>query len=699
MSITKHKGLLELTRTLLLQQTMTSLLETLTQVVQGAGIADAVTLVLFDIQALDNKSERVSFYGIDPHHQPVSYEDETLLATGPVQALLSNPKIQVWRSDALHLHFPQLSALNLYPAFSGYCLVPLVASSGLLGGCEFTRQKATPFSEEDKNGLHELCMLAAIAVEQIQLRENAVFQQSQLRHERDDFRILVDITNAVLSKLDLDELTGEIANTIHHFFHINAISIVLCDADKDSEQASVYATHYIQTHVAEREQSRMTLGGSLEQQVMKSGEMLLTNARPSEEFRRDESTLFQLLWRDQTKTLCILPLRFGHKTLGVLKLAQCQPDNFNTANLRVLQQIAERIAIAVDNALAYQEIKSLKEKLQHENLYLTEQINSNNPDFSDIVGRSPSMSAVLKQVEIVAKSDCSVLILGETGTGKELIARAIHNLGDRRNQRMVKMNCAAMPAGLMESDLFGHEKGSFTGATAQRMGRFELADKGTLFLDEVGEIPIELQPKLLRILQEQEFERVGGNKLISVDVRMIAATNRDLRQMVADKEFRSDLYYRLNVFPIVIPPLRERPEDIPQLVKFLTYKIAKRMKRTIDSIPAQTLRLLSRMPWPGNVRELENVIERAVLLTRGTVLDLQLPELNYPLPMAHVVTPSVRESAPAPQLSDDDERERILLVLKETNGVVAGPRGAAQRLGLKRTTLLSRMKKLGIAAH
>nr|WP_112290076.1 formate hydrogenlyase transcriptional activator FlhA [Rahnella sp. AN3-3W3] len=694
MSITKHKGLLELTRTLLLQQTMTSLLETLTQVAQGAGIADSVTLVLFD-----NNSERVSFYGIDPHHQPVSYEDETLLATGPVHALLNNPKTQVWRSDALHLRYPQLSALNLYPPFSGYCLVPLLASSGLLGGCEFTRQNATPFSEEDKNGLHELCMLAAIAVEQIQLRENALFQQSQLRHERDDFRILVDITNAVLSKLDLDELTGEIAKTIHHFFHINAISIVLCDADKDSEQASVYATHYVQTHVAEREQSRMMLNGSLEQQVMKSGEMLLTNVRPAEEFGSDESTLFQLLWRDQTQTLCILPLRFGHKTLGVLKLAQCQPDNFNTANLHVLQQIAERIAIAVDNALAYQEIKSLKEKLQHENLYLTEQINSNNPDFSDIVGRSPSMSAVLKQVEIVAKSDCSVLILGETGTGKELIARAIHNLGDRRDQRMVKMNCAAMPAGLMESDLFGHEKGSFTGATAQRMGRFELADKGTLFLDEVGEIPIELQPKLLRILQEQEFERVGGNKLISVDVRMIAATNRDLRQMVADKEFRSDLYYRLNVFPIVIPPLRERPEDIPQLVKFLTYKIAKRMKRTIDSIPAETLRLLSRMPWPGNVRELENVIERAVLLTRGTVLDLQLPELNYPLPMTPVVTPSVRESAPAPQLSEDDERARILQVLKETNGVVAGPRGAAQRLGLKRTTLLSRMKKLGIAAH
>jgi len=693
MSVTKHQGLLELTRTLLLQQTMTSLMETLTQVVQKTGIADAVTLVLFD-----SNSDRVSFYGIDPHHQPVNYEDETLLATGPVHALLNNPKTQVWRSEALNLRYPQLAALSLHPPFTDYCLVPLLASSGLLGGCEFTRQQERPFSEEDKTGLQELCMLAAIAVEQIQLREKALFQQSLLRHERDDFRILVDITNAVLSKLDLDELTGEIAKTIHHFFHLNAISIVLCDADRDSEQADVYATHYVQTHVAEREQSRLALAGTLEQQVMASGEMLLTNVRPAAEDECGESTLFQLLWRDQTQTQCILPLRFGHKTLGVLKLAQCQPDNFNSANLRVLQQIAERIAIAVDNALAYQEIKSLKEKLQHENLYLTEQINSNNPDFSDIVGRSSSMSAVLKQVEIVAKSDCSVLILGETGTGKELIARAIHNLGDRRDQRMVKMNCAAMPAGLMESDLFGHEKGSFTGATAQRMGRFELADGGTLFLDEVGEIPLELQPKLLRILQEREFERVGGNKLISVNVRMIAATNRDLQQMVADKEFRSDLFYRLNVFPIVIPPLRERPEDIPQLVKFLTYKIAKRMKRTIDSIPASTLRHLSQMPWPGNVRELENVIERAVLLTRGTVLDLQLPELNYSLAIRPPVA-AVSVADPAPPLSETDERERILAVLKETNGVVAGPRGAAQRLGLKRTTLLSRMKKLGISSH
>ncbi|MDU3933727.1 MAG: formate hydrogenlyase transcriptional activator FlhA [Serratia liquefaciens] len=644
----EKQELLEITRTLLSQRSFTDLLLQLRQILQRLQLADQVTLVLFDPD-----SERVSFYGLDAHRQPVSYQDETLLANGPVSRLRQSPLPQRWQSDDLHARYPQIGALALYLPFNQYCLMPLHAGGTLIGGCEVLRCHPAPFADASLVQLQALMELVALAAEQLQLREEAELRQRQLRHERDDYRILVDVTNAVLSKLDLDDLIGEISKEIHRFFKIDAISIVLC-VDK-TEQVTIYSTHYLQDDVVERQQYSVALAGTLSEQVMQSGEMLLLNLKHSDRLAAYERQLFDL-WHEQIQTLCVLPLVFGNKTLGVLKLAQCQPDNFNAANLRVLQQIAERIAIAVDNALAYQEINRLKESLVHENLYLTEQINGNNPDFGEIVGRSVVMSAVLKQVEMVAKSDCSVLILGETGTGKELIARAIHNLSERRDQRMVKMNCAVMPAGLLESDLFGHEKGAFTGATNQRMGRFELADKGTLFLDEVGEIPVELQPKLLRVLQEREFERVGGNKVISVDVRLIAATNRDLQQMVADREFRSDLFYRLNVFPIVIPPLRERPEDIPQLVKFLTYKIARRMKRTIDSIPAETLRLLSQMPWPGNVRELENVIERAVLLTRGTVLNLQL----------------------------------------ETNGVVAGPRGAAQRLGLKRTTLLSRMKKWGI---
>jgi formate hydrogenlyase transcriptional activator len=688
MSKLEKQELLEITRMLLSQHSFNGLLLQLRQVLQRWQLADSAALVLFD-----PLGERVSFHGLDLQQQPMNYQDETLLANGPVRRLRHSPLPQRWQANELHERYPQISALALYPPFNHYCLMPLHAGGRLLGGCELLRSRQQPFSDASLVQLQTLMELVALAAEQIALQEEAEKQQRRLRHERDDYRVLVDVTNAVLSKLDLDDLIGEISTEIHRFFKIDAISIVLCGNRED--QVTIYSTHYLQGNAAERQQYSVALAGTLSEKVMQSGEMLLLNLKHSDQLAAYERQLFDL-WHDQIQTLCVLPLIFGKKTLGVLKLAQCQPDNFNAANLRVLQQIAERIAIAVDNALAYQEINRLKESLVHENLYLTEQINGNNPDFSEIVGRSVVMSAVLKQVEMVAKSDCSVLILGETGTGKELIARAIHNLSERRDQRMVKMNCAVMPAGLLESDLFGHEKGSFTGATAQRMGRFELADKGSLFLDEVGEIPVELQPKLLRVLQEREFERVGGNKLISVDVRLIAATNRDLQQMVADREFRSDLFYRLNVFPIVIPPLRERPEDIPQLVKFLTYKIARRMKRTIDSIPAETLRLLSQMPWPGNVRELENVIERAVLLTRGTVLNLQLPELQYPLPsMALPIPAPITEPA---QLGED-EYQRITRVLKETNGVVAGPRGAAQRLGLKRTTLLSRMKKWGISVR
>lgn len=687
-----QQGFSELTRILLTQQEIPALLRSMKSELFNSGLADDINLILFH-----PRQGRVCFHGLDEQHQIINYEDETILANGPVQLLQSNSAPQVYPRAMFTSRFPHLEALGLYPEFEHYCLLPLITPHGLVGGCELLRRGNEPFTSQCLTALQQRAEILALAVEHVQQHQGQRQTVVRLRHERDDYRVLVDVTNAVLSKLDLDDLIGEISKEIHKFFGIVAISIVLSPSHKDP--ITIYSTHYFNDEEPEREQYTAALAGTLTEKVMTSGEMLLVNLQHSAGLAPYEQRLFTL-WQKKIQTLCVIPLSFGNKRLGVLKLAQCQPDNFTSANLRVLQQIAERIAIAVDNALAYQEINRLKETLVHENLYLTEQINGKGADFGEIVGRSRVMSAVLKQVEVVAKSDCTVLILGETGTGKELIARAIHNLSDRVSQRMVKMNCAAMPAGLLESDLFGHEKGSFTGATAQRMGRFELAHNGSLFLDEVGDIPLELQPKLLRVLQEREFERVGGNKLISVDVRLIAATNRNLKQMVDDREFRSDLYYRLNVFPIVIPPLRERPEDIPQLVKFFTYKIAKRMNRTIDSIPAETLRLLSQLPWPGNVRELENVIERAVLLTRGTVLTLELPELQYHLsPFTKEGMDSVFQRAPVrPDVPNVDESEyqRIVRVLRETNGVVAGPKGAAQRLGLKRTTLLSRMKKLGI---
>ncbi|MFP8774624.1 formate hydrogenlyase transcriptional activator FlhA [Klebsiella sp. 1HUBk17cef] len=562
--------------------------------------------------------------------------------------------------------------------------LPLAADGRIFGGCEFLRRDNRPWSEKEFQRLHTFAQIVAVVTEQIQNRVSNNVDYDLLCHERDNFRILVAITNAVLSRLDIDELVSEVAKEIHRYFRIDAISVVLRSDRKG--KLNIYSTHYLDASHPVHDQSEVDEAGTLTERVFKSKEMLLLNLHEHDTLAPYEKMLFEM-WGNKIQTLCLLPLMSGNTLLGVLKLAQCDEQVFTTTNLKLLRQIAERVSIAIDNALAYREIQRLKERLVDENLALTEQLNNVESEFGEIIGRSEAMNNVLKQVEMVAQSDSTVLILGETGTGKELIARAIHNLSGRNGRRMVKMNCAAMPAGLLESDLFGHERGAFTGASAQRIGRFELADKSSLFLDEVGDMPLELQPKLLRVLQEQEFERLGSNKLIQTDVRLIAATNRDLKQMVIDREFRSDLYYRLNVFPIHLPPLRERPDDIPLLVKAFTFKIARRMGRNIDSIPAETLRTLTRMEWPGNVRELENVIERAVLLTRGNVLQLSLPERD--------IVEAPRTPAVLPE-EGEDEYQLIVRVLKESNGVVAGPKGAAQRLGLKRTTLLSRMKRLGI---
>ena len=676
-----QQGLFDITRILLQQPDLAALSETLTGLVQQSALADRAAIILWH-----SGNHRAIRHACDDAGQPVSYEDETVLANGPVRRLLSRP-------DALHCDsatfaetWPQLAVSGLYPNFGYYCLLPLAAEGRIFGGCEFIRDDNRPWTEKEYQRLHTFTQIVAVVTEQIQSRVSNNVDYDLLCRERDNFRILVAITNAVLSRLDIDELVSEVAKEIHRYFRIDAISVVLRSNRKG--KLNIYSTHYLDASHPVHDQSEVDEAGTLTERVFKSKEMLLLNLHEHDPLAPYEKMLFEM-WDNKIQTLCLLPLMSGNTLLGVLKLAQCDEKVFTTTNLKLLRQIAERVSIAIDNALAYREIQRLKERLVDENLALTEQLNNVESEFGEIIGRSEAMNSVLKQVEMVAQSDSTVLILGETGTGKELIARAIHNLSGRNSRRMVKMNCAAMPAGLLESDLFGHERGAFTGASAQRIGRFELADKSSLFLDEVGDMPLELQPKLLRVLQEQEFERLGSNKIIQTDVRLIAATNRDLKKMVADREFRSDLYYRLNVFPIHLPPLRERPEDIPLLAKAFTFKIARRLGRNIDSIPAETLRILSNMEWPCNVRELENVIERAVLLTRGNVLQLSLPDIALPEPETPPAATVVAQEG-------EDEYQLIVRVLKETNGVVAGPKGAAQRLGLKRTTLLSRMKRLGI---
>jgi formate hydrogenlyase transcriptional activator len=398
------------------------------------------------------------------------------------------------------------------------------------------------------------------------------------------------------------------------------------------------------------------------------------------------------------KSFCFLPLISRNRAVGTLVLARLRDDAFSQVDMSFLTQVANQVTLGVENALAYREIRELKEQLSKEKLYLEDEIRTE-MNFAQIIGNSAPLRRVLKRVETVAPTDSTVLIYGETGTGKELIARGIHDLSSRRAKPFVKLNCAAIPTGLLESELFGHEKGAFTGAIAQRIGRFEVANGGTIFLDEVGEIPLELQTKLLRVLQEREFERLGSSRTLRTDARLIAATNRDLETMVGEQKFRSDLFFRLNVFPVHVPPLRERQGDIPILVRHFTQQFSARMKKAIDTIPSPTMDALCRYPWPGNIRELQNVIERAVIISTGPSLRMDVGDLKFP--KAGLVSEKPASLKPTNgalhSALEETERQQILKALKQSNWIVAGPNGAAALLGMNRSTLQVRIRKLGIS--
>jgi formate hydrogenlyase transcriptional activator len=396
--------------------------------------------------------------------------------------------------------------------------------------------------------------------------------------------------------------------------------------------------------------------------------------------------LMAMLRENGIQSFCTVPLTTAQRRLGAMGFGSLQRRTYHETEIHFMRQVAKQVAVAVDNALAYEHIAQLRDKLTKEKLYLEEEIQTEY-NFEEIVGDSQALKRVLKEVQTVAATDSTVLIFGETGSGKELVARALHNRSERRERTFVKLNCAAIPSGLLESELFGHEKGAFTGAIATKIGRFELADRGTLFLDEVGEIPPDLQVKLLRVLQEQEFERLGSTRTIRVDVRIVAATNRDLGRMVDEHTFRSDLYYRLKVFPVTVPPLRERPEDIPMLVRHFAQKFAQRMKKRIETIPSESMKALQQYAWPGNVRELENFVERAVILSSSSDLFVPISELKRSAPPGNGSAVTL----------EDAEREHILKVLREARWTIGGQGGAAARLGMKRTTLQSKMQKLGIS--
>ncbi len=503
-------------------------------------------------------------------------------------------------------------------------------------------------------------------------------QRPELQRESDRLKLLLDMTNILVSTLECREVLRAVSASIRQVMHCDAVGILLPDSEQ--RQMRSLAVDFPETKGFAKEGSLHPVEGSIVGSVFKTGKPVVIGTSADAMGLLDASDILA----EDIESACALPLISRNRTLGVLALGSRVENSFSPDDVDFLLQAAGQIAIAVENALAYHEIAELKDKLAQEKLYLEDEIRGE-MDFEGIVGQSSALRHVLNLVETVAPSDSTVLLLGETGTGKELIARAIHDRSRRKERTFVKLNCAAIPTGLLESELFGHERGAFTGAIAQKTGRLELADQGTLFLDEVGDIPIEIQPKLLRALQEREFERLGSNRTKQVDVRLVAATNRDLDKMMENREFRSDLYYRLNVFPIRIPPLRERHEDIPLLVRYFTQKYGRRMQKQIESIPAAALRKLSSWHWPGNIRELENFIERSVILTQGTALQAPIAALS-----------NNGKNAPVAGTREANERDEIIRVLKITNGRIAGPEGAAARMDIKRTTLISRMKKLGI---
>jgi formate hydrogenlyase transcriptional activator len=628
-------------------------------------------VVAFDgLSWFDPAANRVQWHLLGPY--------ESALEAPAVRDLTKEESVAWWvylnqrpvvipfidRETSFPLVVERLSKLGL----RSLCALPLSTAHRKLGSLVFASHLEDAYSNEDQQFLSVVANQIAVAMDDA---------RAQAR-----LRLLLDITNRIVTKLELRDLLREIATSIRQFMQYDSVGVALPDPE-DGE-----LRRYAGDHAGYEE---MSVGPASEQAktVFRTGTPLIAT---KEEVVADPHGATANVSR------CLYPLIIRERVLGVFGFGSSRENDFTEDDLTFLGQVANQIALAVENALAYGQVSELKDKLTQENVYLESEIRSE-LHFEDIVGNSEQLRRVLKEVETVAPADSTVLIYGETGTGKELIARALHDLSSRKSNAFVKLNCAAIPTGLLESELFGHEKGAFTGAIMQRVGRFELANRGTIFLDEVGEIPLELQPKLLRVLQEREFERLGSTRTIRTDARLIAATNRDLKTMVEEQRFRSDLYYRLNVFPIRVPSLRERKEDIPLLVRHFVKEFSRRNQRVIDTIPSETMQALIRYHWPGNIRELQNVIERAVIISRGPVLNVTLTELTTDVsspPVSMVTSTKSVSHESLQEMLDETERNQILLALENTNGVVAGPNGAAARLGVKRSTLQLKMQRLGI---
>jgi formate hydrogenlyase transcriptional activator len=582
-------------------------------------------------------------------------------------------------------------------------MVPLTTAQRRVGALGFGTLLPQKITDSELAFMQRVASQVAVAVDNALNLETSQAYQAQLAEERDRLRVLLEVNNVLVSTRELPEVFRGIVSTLERVIHHDYTSLALLDPF--TGLLKIYALDFPGRQELIKPEVTILRDMSPSGDAIATGKSVCVRGA---ELDRYPSEVMKILRKDGIQTICCIPLVTQGRTFGTLNVASRRLEAFPDREISLLQQVGAQIAIAVENALAFKEIDALKDKLAEEKLYLEEEIRSEF-NFEEIIGDAPSLKRALSQVEVVAPTDTAALILGETGTGKELIARAIHNLSPRRERTFVKINCAAIPSGLLESELFGHERGAFTGALNQKIGRFELADHGTLFLDEVGDLPMELQPKLLRVLQEHEFERLGSNRTIKVDVRVVAATNQDLAKQVADRTFRSDLYYRLNVFPIQIPALRERREDVPLLVRYFVQKFSRRLNKVVEYVPADAMTGLANYSWPGNIRELENFIERAVLLSPGKELRIPISELlnetgapstaisSPRTGTAHGGTNSDEVSAPASiSTLEQAEREHILRALQQTQWRIGGPKGAAALLDMKRTTLQARMRKLNI---
>jgi formate hydrogenlyase transcriptional activator len=676
MSITaaEYQALLEVSESITLHRDLPGLFHDLFKRLPRVVSFDSLSLILHNPE---RNTMRVHIVEMEGRAQMDVVE--RLVAASPSGFVWETQQPLVIADTDQENRFPEAMESSRANGIKSYCILPLTTAHRQLGSIAFGNKRHDAYGWADLEFFGLVARQVAVAVDNaISQSENQQYQQ-ELAQERNRLRLLLNLNNSLISKLELRQLLREISNAVRGVMHCDYTSVTIPEPGRN--RVRVYARNFSEV---ERSQEEIVLPtkNSLSAEVMQTGESLLLDHAALSRSESPTNPLFAIGLR----SVCFLPLTSRKRVVGTLNVGSMQENAFDESDLDFLKQVAAQIALAIDNALSYSQVDEARQQLVEERLYLNEEIQSAH-NFEEIIGESTPLRAVLEHVKTVGPTDSTVLVLGETGTGKELIARAIHYISSRKERTFVKVNCAAIPLGLLESELFGHEKGAFTGAISQKIGRFELAHEGTLFLDEIGDIPLELQPKLLRVLQEQEFERLGGTRTIRINVRLIAATSQDLPAMVANRSFRSDLYYRLNVFPITLPPLRDRDGDVALLVRYFVDKYARQMNKRIDNISSETMAALTRYHWPGNARELQNFIERAVILTRGRTLMPPLSELQQRLDKS---TPRVGTLA-------EGERDHILKALDEADWVLGGPGGAAERLGLKRTTLFYKMRRLGIS--